>query len=166
MKASFLCLALTLAAAPALAATHHAHEHGRAELEVAVDGQGLVIAFESPLDNLVGFEHAPKTEAQKQALAKMEATLRNFAALFKPSPLADCRVTDTRVETETEDGGHAEARAEYTLTCALPAKLEQIEVTVFNAFPNTHSISAAFATGSGQGSATLTKTKRLLTLAK
>jgi len=56
-----------------LALTAHAdsaHEHGSARLDVAVDGDRLHIALQSPLDNLVGFEHAPRNERQRTALAK------------------------------------------------------------------------------------------------
>ncbi|MGB0128732.1 MAG: DUF2796 domain-containing protein [Rhodocyclaceae bacterium] len=49
-------------AAPVLAVAQHAHEHGVAKLDVASDGGALAINVESPLDNRVGFEHAPRTD--------------------------------------------------------------------------------------------------------
>jgi hypothetical protein len=56
------------AAAPFLAAQaqqQHAHVHGQMKLDVAIDGPTVVIDMESPLDNIVGFERAPKTDAEK-----------------------------------------------------------------------------------------------------
>lgn len=160
-------LAVLTAITPALAAEQKAHEHGRAELEVAVDGSTLLITFESPLDNLVGFEHQPKTQAQKDAIAKMEASLQAFDTLFKPSPAAGCKVTDTRVTPPFAAGGegHAEARVEYTLSCSDPKALDRLEVNVFDRFRGTHGVDAQTATATGQGSAKLTKSKRVLSLA-
>src|SRR5690606_20886978 len=61
-------------AVPALA-QHAAHEHGVADLRVAAEGNTVVIEFDSPLDNLVGFEHAPRDDAQRMALRTAEKRL-------------------------------------------------------------------------------------------
>ena len=47
----------------------HAHEHGPAEIELAVEGSDAVVNFASPLYNLVGFEHAPRDERDREASA-------------------------------------------------------------------------------------------------
>jgi hypothetical protein len=44
-----------------------AHVHGLVKLDVAVDAKTLTVQLEAPLDSLVGFEHRPRTAAQKQA---------------------------------------------------------------------------------------------------
>ncbi len=65
--------AALLAAAPFLTAQaqqQHAHVHGQLKLDVAVDGPTVVIDMESPLDNIVGFERAPKTDAEKKPSRK------------------------------------------------------------------------------------------------
>jgi hypothetical protein len=50
---------LAFAAAPAWSAGK-AHEHGALKLDVAIEGNKLTIAMEAPLDNLLGFERAPR----------------------------------------------------------------------------------------------------------
>ena len=54
------CLA---SAGHAVAAADTAHEHGALKLDVAIDGQLLLISMEAPLDNLLGFERAPRSVA-------------------------------------------------------------------------------------------------------
>ena len=73
---------LLLTTLPAVAGPGHAHVHGQARLEVVLDGPVLAIALESPLDGIVGFEHSPRTAAQKQAAAQALAALKDPARLF------------------------------------------------------------------------------------
>ncbi len=63
-----------------------AHEHGVAVLRVVSEGATLMIEFVSALDNLVGFEHAPRTDAQRTALRAAQARLRDAAALAAELP--------------------------------------------------------------------------------
>lgn len=53
------------------------HEHGVAQLNVALDGKTLELELDSPAMNLVGFEHAASTDADKAAVAKARAQLEN-----------------------------------------------------------------------------------------
>ncbi len=38
---------------------HHAHEHGKVTLNVAVDAAALLVELDAPAVNVVGFEHSP-----------------------------------------------------------------------------------------------------------
>ena len=75
-----------------------AHEHGGALLNVALDGKKLVVQLESPLDNFVGFEHAPRNDKQRAALVKMEESLQAGDRWFKPAAAAGCTLRDVKVE--------------------------------------------------------------------
>lgn len=89
----------TLATAMSAGAQQHAHEHGVADLRVAIDGSTLLIEFESPLDNLVGFEHAPRDEAQFEALHRLGYVLRGHEGLFGLPQAANCVLTDLQIES-------------------------------------------------------------------
>ena len=56
------------------------HVHGLAELSVALNPDGRLVAeLESPLYNLVGFERAPRDEAEGQAVAQALSQLNDTA---------------------------------------------------------------------------------------
>jgi hypothetical protein len=59
----FVAMAALAGATPALAASPH--EHGVARLDVAVDAGRVSFSLETPLDNLLGFERAPRTDAER-----------------------------------------------------------------------------------------------------
>ena len=52
---------------------HSAHSHGRGQLELVVQGNTVQANFEIPMESLLGFEHLPKTQAQKKAMADLQA---------------------------------------------------------------------------------------------
>jgi hypothetical protein len=58
------------------------HVHGEATLFVAVEGQQTLIELESPADNILGFEHAPSTDKQKQLLKTQLGKLATYSNLI------------------------------------------------------------------------------------
>lgn len=101
---------VALMLASSVAAQHAAHEHGVAALRVALDGPTLLIEFDSPLDNLVGFEHAPTTDEQRFALASAERRLKDFEHLFSLPAAAGCVVAEVQLDSpypqSENDHGH------------------------------------------------------------
>ncbi|EGR1858654.1 DUF2796 domain-containing protein [Vibrio cholerae] len=69
---------------------HDAHVHGQVELNIAQDGHDLLLEITAPGADVVGFEHAPQDEAQKQALEKALETLHHPEKLFALSDKAQC----------------------------------------------------------------------------
>ena len=168
-----------------LHAGEKAHQHGVAILEVAVDGGTLRLRLESPLDNLAGFEHAPKNEAQKKTIRAMADKLNRPVTLFAPSPQAACVPVSTRIESQVlgpallqvagnppaadnrekapgpqHEDGHAELIADYEFRCAQPQHLSALEVKLFDAFPNLKQLDAKVAGPRGQKAARLTSKAR------
>ena len=176
-------LSILMAGALASASPVHAdaaHEHGVAVLRVVSEGATLMIEFVSPLDNLVGFEHAPRTDAQRTAMGAAQARLRDAAALLQLSAEAECVLQEVVLESpwlqmarDEHDKGHgpspsgdhehvsapsaahAEMVALYHYECAAPHKLERLHTRLFDAFPRLHEVRAQSATAKGQGAATL-----------
>lgn len=162
-------------------AQHAAHEHGVAELRVALEGRMLQIEYASPLDTLVGFEHAPSDERQHRLLAEAEATLRNIGRLFRLPAAAGCVLKTVELSSpwalarqapaaEAEHdhphaaGGHAEMEAAYTFECDRPQALDTLEVLVFDAFPRTREVRAECVSGRGQAAQVLNPQRRQLPL--
>ena len=166
MQSGPLLLLTFLTAAPVLAADggaparQQAHQHGAAGLDVSVEGSVLQIALDSPADNLVGFEHAPRNEAQKRTVNRVEQQLRQPATLFTPSAQADCRAEPPRVEIKLPPPGsaeaHSEVEAEWRWQCARPAALAHVDVGLFKAFPRLRELRAQIVTAAGQRTLILT----------
>jgi Protein of unknown function (DUF2796) len=180
MKSVILCVLAWLPVGMALAAEaehreHGPHEHGVAELNVALDGNVLWLELSSPAMNIVGFEHAPSNAEQKAAVDAATQTLKDGARVFATSPDADCDLTEAKVTTDVEhpEGDHHDAvehdepgkhagevhsefQASYRFECATPDALEQLEVHLFDLFPGTEEIDAQVISGSGQSATELT----------
>jgi len=84
-----------------------AHVHGHAALDVAIEGAYIDAELRTPAMNLLGFEHAPRNDGQRQALARAIAWLEDGAARLRPSANAGCRIEQAQVVTSaiaSEDG--------------------------------------------------------------
>jgi hypothetical protein len=126
-------MALELAL-PARAHEPAAHVHGAGSLEIAIDGAAVQINLYSPLDNLLGFEHAPENEKERQTARTMALRLHQADNLFILTPEARCRLETTRLESPVlapdllmpaSDSGKSadksDGRKDNTSKAALPA---------------------------------------------
>jgi hypothetical protein len=174
-------LGVFLAAASPGALAQGAHVHGAGELRVAIEKNRLSIEFRSPLSNLVGFEHAPRTDAQRAAVKSMMSRLNQPDALFRLPKEASCTSAPPRVESPLDqpapppksakpgpkkdhDDEHAELTATYRFDCADIGKLQSMEVGLFAAFPRTMAIKAEIIGPRGQSSAKLSPKRRVIKL--
>lgn len=187
-KAYGVLILCVFAAVPAGAADKHVHGH--AAVDVAVDGNRLLVVFESPLDNLVGFEHAPRNDKQKDAVRRMAAELNKPEQHFVPTAAARCTPEPVRLASEvidpsllgaqaSSDGaakppakalrdkeghkankGHAELHAEIVFRCEQPGKLTSLEVKLFDAFRGVKRIDVQVAGARKQAAARLTPKNR------
>ena len=88
---------------------HGAHVHGIAHLNVALEGKNLYMEFVSPAANIVGFEHAPRNQTQRDAIESARNTLKNVEAVFKLPPAAGARLVEASVVSEAEHDTHHDA---------------------------------------------------------
>jgi hypothetical protein len=84
---------------PAHAQAPHAHAHGRLALDVAVDARTLTLRMSSPLDSLLGFERAPRNDAERQRVAQLVTRLQAAGQLFQPDPAAGCALTEVTLSS-------------------------------------------------------------------
>ncbi len=165
MRAWTVILSALLATAPALAADkttpeqHPAHQHGAASLHISLDGRAFQISFEGPSDNLLGFEQAPKNDAQTKTAARVEEQLRQPTRLFITPPAANCQAQPAKVEMKLPAPGsqetHSEIEVEWRWDCAKPDALTHVDVGLFKAFPRLKQLSVQVVTAQGQKTAVL-----------
>ena len=177
MKHAFSLIAL-VAAVPALAEDTRqldAHEHGVGALNIAIEGTTVAMEFHAPGADIVGFEYAAESEADRAAVDAAVATLATPLDLFAMPAAAECSVTQASAKLESEedrdehtdhgeheehddhaahddhadDAGHTEFHAEYMLTCAKPDTLTEITFTYFDRFENARELEVQIITSAG-----------------
>lgn len=170
-RAPAFALAAILAA-PTLS-TAAPHDHGAAQLQLALEGDVLTMRLQLPQDGLVGFEHAPRTPAQRQALVDALARLRDPAAVvIEPDAAARCLLTRTDVKDPHATPGapaaggdaHADIEAAFVFRCARPDQLGTVRVGLLEAFARLKRVQAVVATPQGQRKLTLRRPARELKL--
>lgn len=156
MPRAALLLALILPfALPPAGAAPGGHQHGTVRLEVAIDGPVLVLGLRAPLDDLVGFERAPRTAAERRAAAELLRRLRAPGALFVPTAEAGCTLASVTVQAPVLEGGpvdedHAELTADYRYTCVQPQALRGLNHRLFADFRRIARIEGVLAGPRGQ----------------
>jgi hypothetical protein len=148
---------------------HHAHEHGKVTLGVAIAGPALVIALDAPAANVVGFEHAPRDATERTATESAAKLIRTGNGLIGVPPEAKCHFentefTEPKWESDPEPGAahehehgeehehHADYEARFTYRCQNPQQLAWFEPWLLSHLLNVTEARVNLITPSGQRS--------------
>lgn len=150
-----------------------AHQHSVAQGRLAVESGELYLMLEIPGANLVGFEHPPRNEAEREVLDDALARLREGSWLVLPGK-AEC---DPRIELEAagfaqgsdsahHEHGHdhhdhdaAHQHAEFGITVSATCRggsPEWLELRLFDDWPDNRLVRVDAITESNQLRAELT----------
>lgn len=173
MKKTFFAVAMTVMAFSVQAHGSKAHVHGHASMQVAVEGKEIIIDWQSPMDSVVGFEHAPRNEKQRQAIKAVEDQFRSPEKLFIPTADAKCTAQPAEVKLPFKaDGGtakdkndqeaHSDLEAAIHFKCENPAALKGMELKLFDAFSRLQRVDVQTIGPRGQSAARLTSKQRQL----
>ena len=129
------------------------HVHGEGNAEVVIENNVVTVDMSLPGMNVVGFEHAPRNEADEAAMESALVFFKNEPWIVF-SPRAGCEVVSINAHTHGFDGGHAHdhdhahghnhdghdhAHADFhvllTATCEDATALRWIDLDVFSPFP-------------------------------
>lgn len=159
---TFALFTLLLGSAAAVAQSHNhgsaaGHQHGRAQMNITLDQQRLTVQVQAPLESLLGFEHAPRNDRERQRAEALLKRLRQPDGLFVTDAPAQCRLASAEVQAPSLEktphpgaDGHADLEASYTFQCEQPAQLRQLQVEWFNTFPQLKRVDAQVAGPLGQ----------------
>ncbi len=170
-----LALVCSVAFCPTAACADGPHQHGVASLQLVVEGNRLDITLDSPLDNLLGFEHGPRSAAELAAVRVMAQRLRGAAALVRPTPAAGCLLRTVALASPViapdvlaeqamrgtpsalpAAGGHADLQARFSFVCVQPQALRAVALGgLFLAFTRLRQLDVALVTPDLQRGATL-----------
>ena len=140
------------------------HTHGDASLAMVLENAVITVELDTPLYNLLGFEHAAETAAQKAAVEKAETVLSKGGPLFVFNSEAGCTIAAQTISVELDADGHddheedaheedghddehhddehddedthKDANLQYKYTCSRPKALEHVTVNLFKHFEN------------------------------
>lgn len=182
-------LVLVLAMSPSAYAAENrsaeAHEHGVGNLNIAIDKNQIMMELEVPGSDIVGFEHAPTSNKDKQMVADAIRKLETIGEIIDMATLPECRLksveAELHIEDEDEHGDekhhddkadhkdeaeeqHAEFHANYNVECNNTASLQEIRFTYFNTFPNAKELEVQMVTSKGTKGAEITPSQNALSL--
>jgi hypothetical protein len=187
-----LCIALFAAlAVPSFVAAQaqHAHVHGQAFVDVAVDAGVVEINLRATAQDLVGFERDAATpEEEAQVLAARKAVL-DHARLWQFNAAARCVAEGPVLEVpgagEAHDHdhdhshdhdhdheghddhvAHSDWTVRYRFRCAAPEALRAIDSGMFAVFPSLQSATVQVLDATGAREETLTASANRLALAQ
>ena len=158
------------------------HIHGGATLSIVSENKIILIEFESPLYNLLGFEHPPQTKAEKTLTKEVEATLAQPQNLISFNKSAKCTfvLADQKIELfnhktrhdehddehghdkhdeEEDSDSHNDVILSYSLTCEAIEKLKTVNVKFFETFSNLTDLDLVYLGPSQQMSVELTPSR-------
>jgi hypothetical protein len=179
MNRFFLCAAvaplLALCMLHAQAQPRHAHVHGQLKLDVAIDVRAITVHVDSPLVNIVGYERAPRTDAERNTAQQALAQLRSAGKLFTIDPAAGCALAQVDLDAPAlglgdalpgQTQGHDDLEGNIVFECRSPVQARYIDVALFEAFSGVRQIDVQIATPDGQFQRTLKRPSGRLTWAR
>ena len=120
MKNIFLVLVCILVSFDILAQVRQkdSHEHGAANLKLALEGEKLQVEFEVPSESLIGFEHFPKSQSNREDFSNAIKILSDPSRLFSMSREGECLLVGMNISqslfSNEEEHGHDESEDEHS----------------------------------------------------
>ena len=161
--------------------SHKAHVHGVAKLDIVIEGSRLSLHLDTPLMNLLGFEHTPSNNKERQAVQHMVRFLRDNSTSFIPTAAAQCHSVSIKltsslldpillgenemaaITTYSDSDGHSDLNGDFVFQCNQPIQLRDIEANLFHAFPNLQRIDVRMSTVQRQSAIRITPTASKIT---
>ena len=91
-----------------------AHDHGHSRVNIALSGNEVLIELISPAANVIGFEHAPRTEDDHALIDAAVKQFKHGDEVFLMSDAAGCVQQDADIESSLlEDADHDDHHDEH-----------------------------------------------------
>lgn len=156
---------LMACAASGVATAGKPHEHGVARMDVAVEARSISVTLDTPLENLVGFERAPRTAAERERVDQALATLRQSGRWLVPDAAAGCAAAAVEIEApvlgvpqapaQEAQSPHADLIARVRFQCADATRAAHLDLELFKAFPRFKRVDVQLVTPRAQFGTTL-----------
>ena len=141
------------------------HEHGAAIIKMVMEDEKLQIEFEVPSESLIGFEHFPKSQSNRENFNKAIKVLSDPSKLFSQPIKAECllvgmNVSQSLFSSEEEHGHdesekseiHSEFKSNYYWNCQHLDEIDSIGTQLMSFFFGIEEIRVNWISNNGQGS--------------
>jgi len=172
------------------------HSHGDASLAIVLEGSTMTVELDTPIYNLLGFEHIAETAKQKIAVQKAELVLSNSGSLFVFNSHAECKLSgetirvelgldghedhddhedheddqeedhDEHEEDDAHDKTHKDVTIRYNYKCSNPQSLKSVRVNLFEHFENLTKLDLVYLGPNTQKQVELSATKTSMILTR
>ena len=176
-----VCLVVSFSFTAQASREKDSHEHGAANVMLAMEGEKLQLNFEVPSESLIGFEHFPKSQDQRWYFNEAIKSLLEPSKLFSIPADAECLLVGINVsqslfaakdehgheekdehghEEKDEHGHdesdkseiHSEFSSKYHWNCEHLDEIDSIGTQLMNIFPRIEEIRVRWITKNNQGS--------------
>lgn len=118
-----------------------AHVHGSVGLDIAVEGNQILVMFNGPSESFLGFEYKPKTKEEKKKLEDLKVSLdKNLLKIIGTQQLGNCSQKIEKIEQFFQGEKHSEIRLEAYIKCKTDVKGKSLEVKLSQYYPNIRNI--------------------------
>jgi len=142
---------------------HSAHQHGAGKMAIAFDGLSGKIDLRVASESIIGFEHKPKTETEKnQQQAALDLLEKNISDMIQFAPTAKCQITKDSISVvyEEDDANkkeklqsqHSETLASFSVLCQKSLQGTRLTFNVQKVFPKIRDLDVDLLIGSKQTS--------------
>ena len=141
------------------------HEHGAAIIKMVMEEERLQVEFEVPSESLIGFEHFPKSQSNRENFNEAIKILSDPSKLFSMPVKAECllvgmNVSQSLFSNEEEHGHdesekseiHSEFKSNYYWNCQHLDEIDSIGTQLMSFFPRIEEIRVNWISNNGQGS--------------
>ena len=166
-----VCLFMSFDILAQVARQKDSHEHGAAKLMMVMEGEKLQIEFEVPSENLIGFEHFPKSQSNRKNFNKAIKILSDPSKLFSIPIKAECllvgmNISQSLFSNEEEHGHedehgqdesekseiHSEFKSNYNWNCLHLDEIDSFGTQLMSFFPRIEEIRVSWISHNSQGS--------------
>ncbi len=176
-----VCLVVSFSFSAHASREKDSHEHGAANVMLAMEGEKLQLNFEVPSESLIGFEHFPKSQDQRWYFNEAIKSLLEPSKLFSIPADAECLLVGINVSQslfaakdehgheekdehgheEKDEHGHDESEkseihsefiSKYHWNCEHLDEIDSIGSQLMNIFPRIEEIRVRWITKNNQGS--------------
>ena len=145
---------------------HKAHEHGAANMQLMILKDEVLMQVESPLFNMLGFEHQANNKQQKK-LFTQQLKLIEQTNLIELDGKAQCVLDSQKVQHPFEnayahhnhdENKHRDISFEYHFHCKEASNLKQINTEkLFKTWPHLHKLRVEWIYQNQQSAAELSR---------